>query len=283
MKAQRIIFTGALLGLLGFAADVTSAQGRRNHLIQVLESGKPAIGVWTGALAATRIAKVVATSDVDFIVADVEHDVYDFPTLQRFLLQVQDFSHRFRTQPREAPAVLVKLGHRGGWEPSYEIAETLKIGPALGVWIPVVESRRELERAIAAVHHAETSLGAGLNLPYDQVDVWPLNPKGEMFVVAMIETPEGVRNAQEIVETPGVGAIHTVHISEADAAKVLKLCLDRKVIAAADANPTNAKAKLDAGYRLLSLGWDFGMLQRQLNENIKGVRGAAATGTSTRP
>jgi hypothetical protein len=33
------------------------------------------------------MARVLATSDVDFIVADVEHEVTDFPTLRRFLLE----------------------------------------------------------------------------------------------------------------------------------------------------------------------------------------------------
>jgi 2-keto-3-deoxy-L-rhamnonate aldolase RhmA len=248
------------------------AEERVNRLISILETGKPAIGVWTGALSAPRITKVLATSDADFIVADVEHDIYDFGMLHRFLLEVQDFSNRYRTEPRVAPVVLVKLANRATWDPRYEIAESLKVGPAMGIWIPMVESRADLERAISAVRGAETSAMAGLNIPKERRDVWPLNPNGELLVVAMIETEEGVRHAQEIVETPGVSAIETVHIPDADAGRILKMCREHKVISATDATPEDIKAKIDAGYKLISVGWDFGLLQKGLSDIFKALR-----------
>ncbi len=265
--------------LLVLSPGLPSADEPGDNLVSLLAAGKPAIGVWTGAVSAPRIAKVLATSDVDFIVADVEHDIYDFPTLHRFLLEVQDFHLRFRTQPRPAPAVLVKLGHRGGWDPRYEIAESLKVGPAAGVWVPMVESRAEMERVISTFDHAEHSAMEGMNFrtAAGESPLWPASPNGRLVVVAMIETEEGVKHAKEIIETPGLAAVHTVHVSEADAAHILNLCLERKIVAGTDANPGNIKAKLDAGYRLISLGWDFGMLQRQLTETIKGVRSVLAS------
>ena len=142
----------------------------------------------------------------------------------------------------------------------------------MGVWIPFVESRADLERAISAVRGAETSALAGLNIPKERRDVWPLNPKGELLVVAMIETEEGVRHAREIVETPGVSAIETVHIPEADAERILKMCRERGVVAAVDAAPGDVKAKVEAGYRLISVGWDFGLLQKALGETIQAMR-----------
>jgi 4-hydroxy-2-oxoheptanedioate aldolase len=260
-----------------FAALAWSApaQERANRLIAMLEQGKPAVGVWTGALSAPRIAKVLATSDADYIVADVEHDIYDFNALHRFLLEVQDFSNRFRNEPRVAPVVLVKLSTRATWEPRYDIAESLKVGPAMGVWIPMVENRADLERAISAVRGAETSAMQGLNIPKERREPWPLNPKGELMVVAMIENEEGVRHAREIVETPGVSAIETVHISDADAARILAMCKERHVVAAVDASPADVKAKIDAGYRMVSVGWDFNLLQKGLTDTIKSFRSAA--------
>jgi 2-keto-3-deoxy-L-rhamnonate aldolase RhmA len=251
-----------------------AAQDRANRLISILESGRPAIGVWTGATAAPRITKILATSDADFIVADIEHEVYDFPTLRRFLLEVPDFSQRYRTAPRPAPVVIVKLAGRAGWDPRYEIAETLKVGPAMGVWIPFTESHADLERAISAVRKAESSALGGLNVPADRRDPWPLNPKGEFVVVAMIESDEGVKHAREIIETPGVTAIQPVHLSEADTALVVKLCRERNVLLATDAGPSDMKARVDEGYRLISVGWDFNLLRDALDGTIKGMRGA---------
>lgn len=262
-----------LVSLLA-SSHASGADERANRLIALLEAGKPVVGVWTGALSAPRIAKVLATSDADYIVADVEHDIYDFNALHRFLLEVQDFSNRYRTEPRVAPVILVKLANRGTWDPRYEIAESLKVGPAMGVWIPMVESRADVERAVTAVRGAETSAMAGLNIPKERRDVWPLNPKGELLVVAMIETTEGVRHARDIVETPGLSAVETVHIPDADAERILQMCRERKVVAAIDAAPADVKAKVDAGYRMVSVGWDFGLLQKGLTDTIKAFRTA---------
>ncbi len=251
-----------------------SSSARINPLIARFEAGKAAVGVWTGALAAPRITKVLATSDVDFIVADVEHDILDFPSLHRFLLEVQDFSNRYRTEPREAPAVIVKLGSRATFDPRYEIAETLKAGPVVGIWVPFVENRPDLERVISAVRGAETSALEGLRLPRDRADVWPLNPKGELLVIAMIETEEGVRHAQDIVDTPGVSAVETVHIAEADAARILKMCQAKGVIAAIETDAADVKKRADEGYKLIALGWDFDMLRKELGASMKTARAA---------
>lgn len=274
IKMKRVLGLGFAWIMMSWLPHGAIAEERINRLISILESGRPAIGVWTGALSAPRIVKVLATSDADFIVADVEHDIYDFSMLHRFLLEVQDFSNRYRTEPRVAPVVLVKLANRATWDPRYEIAESLKVGPAMGVWIPMVESRTDLERAISAVRGAETSAMAGINIPKERRDVWPLNPKGELLVVAMIETEEGVCHAQEIVETPGVSAIETVHIPAADAERILKMCLEHGVISAIDASLEDVKARMDAGYKLISVGWDFGLLQKGLSETIKAMRSA---------
>lgn len=263
-----------MLASLLASSYASGADERANRLIALLEAGKPVVGVWTGALSAPRIAKVLATSDADYIVADVEHDIYDFNALHRFLLEIQDFSNRYRTEPRVAPVILVKLANRGTWDPRYEIAESLKVGPAMGVWIPMVESRADVERAVTAVRGAETSAMAGLNIPKERRDVWPLNPKGELLVVAMIETPEGVRHAREIVETPGLSAVETVHIPDADAESILQMCRKQKVVAAIDAAPADVKAKVDEGYRMVSVGWDFGLLQKSLTDTIKAFRSA---------
>ncbi|MGE5245513.1 MAG: aldolase/citrate lyase family protein [Betaproteobacteria bacterium] len=251
----------------------------QNPLVPLLAAGRPVVGIWTGAIAAPRIAKVLATSDADFIVADVEHEIYDFKDLHRFLLEIGDFGRRYRTTPRPAPAVLVKLAHRGGWDPRYEISEAMRVGPAIGVWVPIVESGAEMKNIVSTFDQAEQSGLEGLNLPgqggHTGVSpLWPLNPKGQIMVVAMIETEEGVRHAEEIISTPGLAAVHVVHLSEAENDQILKLCQKYHVVGAIDATPQDVKTRVAAGWRMISLGWDFGMLQKQLGDTITATRGA---------
>ncbi|WP_162894806.1 aldolase/citrate lyase family protein [Rhizobium terrae] len=225
---------------------------RLNPLMARLESGQAAVGIWTAAYSTPRIAKVVARSGADFIVADIEHDLLDHSALQRFLLQTSDFGSRFA--PGLAPAVLVKLGHRAGWEPRYEIASTLRSGPAMGIWIPFVESRQQLEAAISAVRHNEAHAHAGLNLPAERRDLWPLNPDAEYLVVGIIESAEGAQNAEAIIATPGLSAMEIVHLPDDDTKRIRDLCHRHSVIAAATVRPEDVGAMLDAGYRLVAIG-----------------------------
>lgn len=274
MRLDRRFRAGLAFACAAGLVVAAEAAERTNPLIARLEAGKPALGVWTGATAAPRIARVLATSDADFIVADVEHEVPDFARLRGFLLEIQDFSARYRATPRPAPAVLVKLGQRAGWDARFEIAQTLKLGAVAGVWIPFVETRADLERAISAVRGAETSALAGLNIPREKRDVWPLDPQGELIVVAMIESEAGARNAEAIVGTPGVTAIQPVHLSASDTARVLALCKEKRVIAATDAGPADVAVRLAEGYRLISVGWDFGLLRDALAETLAKMRPA---------
>ncbi len=273
MRQQNSLLYGCLLAFLIVACAVQiSADERCNRLIAKLENGKPVIGVLAGAMAAPRIAKVLGTSDLDFILADLEHEVHDFGTLRQFVLGVNDFSQRYRGEAKPAPSVLVKLGHRAGWDARYEIAEALKVAPTVGICVPFVESQADLEKVISAVRHAETSALAGLNVPKEIREPWPLHSNGELFVIAMIESDEGAKHAKEIVETPGVGAIWAVHVSDEDTTRILKMCKEKGVIALTEATTGDVKAKVEAGYQMILLGWDFELLEKEINDTITKIR-----------
>jgi 4-hydroxy-2-oxoheptanedioate aldolase len=99
--------------------------------------------------------------------------------------------------------------------------------------------------------------------------VWPLNPKGEIFVILMIEDTEGIDNLDDILaNVPGIGAIL---IGEGDLsqelgyprqyehkevlaamAQVVATCKKHKVVVGhPHAEPGNAERILGEGYRLL--------------------------------
>lgn len=106
-----------------------------------------------------------------------------------------------------------------------------------------------------------------------RADVWPLNPEGELFAIIMIESAAGVKNVNEIVDTPGLGAIFigpmdlsislgvgpqkgNVLPPETEEAvhTVLKACLAKKVvcgIAATWATKERRAQLKDEGFKLI--------------------------------
>jgi 2-keto-3-deoxy-L-rhamnonate aldolase RhmA len=149
------------------------------------------------------------------------------------------------------------------------------MGPVLGVFVPFVESRADLERAISAARVPEILQLEGVSPEQrkDRLDVWPLNPKGELLVVAMIESEAGIRNAREIIETPGLGVLHIAHAPEPDHERMLQMCLERGVVAGREElDPSKVKRWVDAGYRMIDLGWDYRMFQRELGESLEVIR-----------
>lgn len=286
MRTRPTLIALAFALALTAGPAVGAAAESQNNVVSLLAAGKPAIGVWTGAIPATRIAKVLATGDADFLVADLEHDIYDFRALHTFLLEIADFHNRYRTDARPMPNVLVKLAHRGAWDPRYEISEVLRVGPAAGIWVPIVESRAETERIISTFNQAEQSAfegvtAAGQGGHTGVSPLWPVNPKGQLMVVVMIETDDGVKHADEIISTPGLAAVHAVHLAEADNDKILKLCQKYHVVPAIDATPADVKSRVAAGWRLISLGWDFDMLKKQMGDTIKATRAALGAVSSS--
>ena len=60
------------------------------------------------------------------------------------------------------PGVIVKLGHRGGWDPRFEIAETMRLGPITGVMVPMVESGAEMQRIVSTFAQSEQTALQGV-------------------------------------------------------------------------------------------------------------------------
>jgi 4-hydroxy-2-oxoheptanedioate aldolase len=109
---------------------------------------------------------------------------------------------------------------------------------------------------------------------FQAADVWPLNPQGELFVMLMIESPDGVKNIDEILTVPGIGAVHIgasdLGVSlgvgppnpnnppetEAAVQRVLKSCLAHKVACGYPAvfgGDAEVKRRAEQGFKVLQV------------------------------
>ena len=205
-----------LLALAVVLAGVWGASGQQglraqqvrrvNRLIEAVSGGQPAITgeTWT--------------------FMDREHRPYDITEIRASIGKVLDGKNS-QGQPILAP--IVRIPPEGDQNVRWIIKQVLESG-AMGIVIPQVESAEQALRITEAMRYPQLkasrykiprgrrgcgcSGGAkwGLLNPAEYVrfaDLWPLNPEGELIVLPMIETPEGVANVNAILDTPGVTGV----------------------------------------------------------------------------
>ena len=200
---------------LGFGALTAPQPGRAqerirlNKVIEALEDGRPAV------------------EDQEWRFIDMEHSPFSGERLVSILskmAQDRDAEGRLKLTP------LVRIPQDGDEDFRWAVKQVLDLG-AFGVVLPHVDTKEEAVRLVRAMRYppmrdaaqpeprGERGWGpsravrlwgvAGTAEYHRKADVWPLNPEGELFAVAMIESAEAVANIAEILEAP-VSAILVV-------------------------------------------------------------------------
>ena len=223
------VVSSLLVAALSFPAmSVQAADVRLNRMIELWEQGKPAIG----AFARFRdgdAAIYYAQSQLDFVIFDMEHGAADFTQYRTFLQFMVDKAQLLRKgnlQPNVTP--LARIPSNGSEKNQWVIKQALDAG-AFGLMSPHIRNVEEA-RALVANSRYPQKVGAtdndppgergvapayaarywGIPVPeyFERADAWPLDPKGEIAVIAMIESAEGVKNIRQILtEVKGISAI----------------------------------------------------------------------------
>ena len=200
-----------VVGLIVLSTPQTGraqAPTRLNKVIEALEEGRPAI----------------ANQEWRFV--DMEHSPFSGERVQRVLAEMdkdRDADGRMRLTP------LVRIPQEGDEDFKWAIKQVLDLG-GMGIILPHVDRAEEAVRFVRAMRYppargtlypaprGERGWGPGGatrlwgldSVEYARrADVWPLNPEGELFAVAMIESQEAVNNIHEILQTP-VSAIMVI-------------------------------------------------------------------------
>ena len=124
---------------------------------------------------------------------------------------------------------MVRIPQEGDEDFKWAVKQVLDLG-GLGVIVPHVDTGEEAVRLVQAARYpparddaqpeprGERGWGPGravrlwgLNTAeyHARADVWPLDPDGELFVVAMVESAEAVGNIEDILAAP-ISAIMVV-------------------------------------------------------------------------
>lgn len=254
---------------------------RLNGIIKALEEGHPA---FLGAGAADG-----ANQSFDGLNFEAEHAPYDISELESGLLSLLDRRQIVqRGNMAPGPTPIVRVPPNQG-QTNWIAKQVLDIGFYGVIW-PHVDTVEDAYNAVAAMRYPRVE-GRDLREPfgrrgdapmravkywgvtqqeyYDRADVWPLNPKGELFCALMIESPEGIRNLPKMLkDVPGIGAIFTgegdysqelgvprqyEHPSVlAGVREILKICKDHNVPNGwYHTTMDNVEQIIDDGYKLI--------------------------------
>jgi len=202
-----IVSVAGVALVMSAAPAAQQAPPHLNPVIEKLAHGQAFVGAQTGDLSFEN-ARTLARAPIDYVYVDMEHTPLDFQGLHAFNIGMIDKAAVLKKNS-VAPNVALFArfppeADQAGWVVKQALAAVQSMrypqlrgskyfepagkrgaAPALATWIWGV-STEEYER------HA---------------DLWPLNPEGDLLAIAMIESPEGVKNLDAILSVPGIGAV----------------------------------------------------------------------------
>jgi 4-hydroxy-2-oxoheptanedioate aldolase len=170
----------------------------------------------------------MARANADYVYVDMEHTPMDFPALHQFSIGMVDKATALRkgnAQPNVA--LFARFAPYGREQAQWIAKQALDIG-LMGVIFNGIDTPEQALLAVQNMRYPQKRTSKYQNPPglrgyspalaawvwgisnaeYERrADVWPLNPDGDLLAIMMIESTEGVKNADAIAAVPGVGAI----------------------------------------------------------------------------
>ncbi len=236
-----------------------------NPVRQKLLAGERAIGSMAFEFFTPGMAAVLAAGGAEFVVLDMEHSGAGIDTIKTSI-----------TACRAAGIVaLVRV-------PACEkglICPVLDAG-AQGIMVPMVESAAQARAMVEWCRYRPLGKrGLAFGLAHDHYQPGPVRAamdaaNAAILTIAMIETTAGLRNAAEILNTPGidlgwlghfdlsdslgcVGQFDHPRFAEAEA----MLLATGKPIGWLAANGAEAKAGFERGFRAICVSTDIGLFR----------------------
>lgn len=253
---------------------------RENTSLSAWQRGEQTIGLWL-SLANTYSAEAMSKLGFDWVCVDMQHGLIDYTDLVNMLPAISNSD--------ATPLVRVP------WNEPYEIMKALDAG-AYGVIVPMVNNREEAEQAVMACRYpplGNRSFGPIRGALYGGRG-YALEANDQIACIAMIETAEGLANADEIMSTPGLNGIY---IGPADLAlsmglpamgdqpqdehlvvvkELLAKCQAHKIAAGIHTSSLEyAQKYLALGFNFVTLGSESGHMAKNAARELAAARGTA--------
>ena len=260
-----------------------------NPMIEKLAAGQAVFGPIISDFSMSN-ARTWARSEADYVWIDMEHNPMNMEAVANFIAFSNDRAYTVKrgdTQPKLA--IVARFPPYPSDNAAWIAKQALDMG-LMGIVYNTVNTKEEAIAAVRQMRYApqrndpNTQKGPagmrgwapggalwnwGVPGPEYQrrADLWPLNPNGDLISIFLIETPEGVKNIDEIASVPGVGVINAAAAGDLSNAMgiagqaetspeveehrqtILRACIAHHVVCGILAN---GKAQID---RRLKEGW----------------------------
>jgi 2-keto-3-deoxy-L-rhamnonate aldolase RhmA len=168
---------------------------QRSDLRQRLKSGETLIGTMVQEVRTPAIAQILKQVGFDFFMLDMEHGTFNLETAAEIV----------RTARLAGIAPLVRVAG-----PQYELIGRILDQGAVGVMLPRVETRAEVELLVQSVKYPPLGKrGMSSDAPHSGYQVTPLAEfveinNADTIAIAQIERKAAIEDIDDILSVPGV-------------------------------------------------------------------------------
>ena len=176
--------------------DVEQLRVNKNTLKQKLNDGESTVGPFVG-FPSPAMVETMGWMGFDFVVIDCEHGPMDFETAE----------HMIRAAELSGTTAILRIG----LNEQQHIQRYMDAGAA-GVMIPLINNAADGKKVVDAVKYPPMGkrgafAGRNANFGIQSMAEYIKESNEETFVSLQIETPEGIKNADEIIATDNADAI----------------------------------------------------------------------------
>ena len=202
---------------------------RYNKIIEMLENNQIVFAPALVSNGPSDDITYIADSEYDMVMIEMEHDGFSFESLKATLNTLLNRRRIFENQTLQPSVVpFVRIPPNANEHNQWIIKQTLDTG-VYGLIIPHLTTVQDAIEVVSACRYPQPLTSAytepegqrgwsnkyaprywGLTPEeyYDACDLWPLNPNGNLILMAIIEDQKGVDNLRDILSNvPGIGII----------------------------------------------------------------------------
>ncbi|MBL8799527.1 MAG: 2-dehydro-3-deoxyglucarate aldolase [Planctomycetia bacterium] len=252
---------------------------RPNTVKRALKAGQPSVGTWL-SLGSITAARFMARAGLGWLTVDIEHSLVDWETA----------THMFASIAEAGCVALARVPAN-----RHDHIKRVLDNGAMGVVVPMVNSRQEAEEAVSACLYpprGTRSVGGSvhaLNFDTTAPDYFQ-HADDELLVVLQCEHIQAVEDADKIFSVPGIDAIFVGPNDLAASMRgkdgkgpsaeatlqankhILETCKKYKVAAGYHcANAEEAKMRIAEGWQFLAIASELKMMLNGASAIVQGL------------